>query len=106
MEREKDTVFVIPASFDWNDLGTWGSLYSESEKDEQQNAAVGVRLLAEDSRGNIVTSTSDKVVVLEGLRDYIVVDEKEVLLIVPKEKEQEIKSIRARVQEKFGEDLG
>ena len=106
LEREKDTVFVIPASFDWNDLGTWGSLYSESEKDEQQNAAVGVRLLAEDSRGNIVTSTSDKVVVLEGLRDYIVVDEKEVLLIVPKEKEQEIKSIRARVQEKFGEDLG
>ena len=67
---------------------------------------MGTRLLAEDSRGNIVTSRSNKVVVIEGLRDYIVVDEKEVLLIVPREKEQEIKSIRAKVQDKFGEGLG
>jgi len=47
-----------------------------------------------------------KVVVVDGLEDYIIVDDEDVLLIVPKEKEQEIKEIRARVMEKFGKNLG
>lgn len=106
LEKEKGTVYVIPAGFDWNDLGTWGSLYSESAKDEQNNVGLNVRLLAENSSGNIITSDKNKVVVIEGLKDHIVVDENEILLIVPKEKEQEIKGIRERVQKKFGENLG
>jgi mannose-1-phosphate guanylyltransferase len=106
LEKEENTVYVISATFDWNDLGTWGSLYSESTKDEQENAVLNARLMAERSSGNIITSGSNKVVVLEGLDDYIIVDESEVLLIVPKEKEQEIKQIREKVQQKFGKDLG
>lgn len=106
LEKEKGTVYVIPATFDWNDLGTWGSLYTESFKDEQENVALNVRLMAENASGNIITSDKNKVVVIEGLHDHIVVDEKEILLIVPKLSEQEIKGIRERVQKKFGEDLG
>lgn len=106
LEKEENTVHVISATFDWNDLGTWGSLYSESTKDEQENAVLNARLLAEKSSGNIITSSSNKVVVIDGLDNYIVVDENEVLLIVPKEKEQEIKQIREKVQQKFGKELG
>lgn len=106
LEKEKGTVYVIPASFDWNDLGTWGSLYNESLKDEQENVVLNVRLQAENSTGNIITSDKNKLIVIEDLKDYIIVDENEVLLIVPKEKEQEIKSIREKVQKKFGHNLG
>ncbi len=106
LEKEEDTVFVIPASFDWNDLGTWGSLYSETDKDEHENALLNVRLYAEDASGNILSSANNKVMVVEGLKNYIVVDEEEVLLIVPKDREQDIKGIREKVQRKFGENLG
>ncbi len=106
LEKEKGTVFVIPASFDWNDLGTWGSLYAESEKDEQENVALNVRLLADNATRNLISSDKKKVVVIEGLHDHIVVDEKEILLIIPKLREQEIKNIREKVQQKFGENLG
>lgn len=106
LEKEKGSIYVIPASFDWNDLGTWGSVYVESEKDDQENAALNVKLLAENSSGNIITAARNKVVVIDGLNDFIVVDEKEILLIVPKEKEQEIKNIREKVQKKFGNNLG
>lgn len=106
LEKERDTVYVIPASFDWNDLGTWGSLYNESVKDEQENVSVNVRLFAENATGNLVTSDKNKVVVIEGIRNHVIVDEKEILLIVPREKEQDIKGIRDKVQKKFGENLG
>lgn len=106
LEKEQGTVYVIPASFDWNDLGTWGSLYNESEKDEEENVALNARLFAENATGNLVTSDKNRVVVIEGIRDHVIVDENEILLIVPRAKEQDIKGIRERVQKKFGENLG
>lgn len=105
LEKER-SIYVIPASFDWNDLGTWGSLYEEVEKDQENNAVLNARVLAKDASGNIISTKSNKVVVVEGLNDYIIVDEDEVLLLVPKEKEQDIKQIRNKVQEKFGQSLG
>ncbi len=106
LEKEEANIFVIGASFDWNDLGTWGSLYNESKKDPAENVVLNARVLNEDATGNIISSSSNKVVVVDGLKDYIIVDEDEVLLLVPREKEQEIKTIRSRVQQKFGENLG
>ncbi|MGB7785693.1 MAG: mannose-1-phosphate guanylyltransferase [Salinimicrobium sp.] len=106
LEKEEESISVITASFDWNDLGTWGSLYNESEKDPSKNAVLNARLLAENAEGNIISSSSNKVIVVDGIKDYIIVDEDEVLLLVPKEKEQEIKEIRNRVQQKFGDNLG
>ncbi len=105
LEKE-EKIYVIAATFDWNDLGTWGSLFNESEKDENENAVLNARVLAKEASRNIISSKTNKVVVIEGLSDYIIVDEEEVLLLVPKEKEQDIKQIRSHVREKFGENLG
>tara|TARA_R110002049_G_scaffold90301_5_gene226446 strand:+ start:6916 stop:7995 length:1080 start_codon:yes stop_codon:yes gene_type:complete len=99
-------IFVLPATFDWNDLGTWGSLYDKLDKDENNNALVNCQVLAEDAQGNMIRSPKGKIVVIEGLKDYIVVDKEEVLLIYPKSKEQDIKTILAKVKDKFGAHLG
>ena len=68
-----------------------------------ENAVVNARLLAENSSGNMVKTDTNKIVVLEGLDDFIVVEEKEILLIFPKSKEQDIKQLRERVKQKFGD---
>ena len=101
LEHSK-SIFVLPATFDWNDLGTWGSLYDKLDKNEAENAVVGAKLLDRNSNGNIVRTAKDKVVVLDSLDNYIVVDKEDVLLICPKDKEQDIKVILNEVKEKFG----
>src|SRR5690606_32118563 len=104
---EKSTnVFVLPAAFDWNDLGTWGSLYDKLPKDANNNAVVNAKTLVDNSTGNMIRTENDKVVIVDGLKDYIIVDKKEVLLIFPKEKEQDIKVVLNTVKENFGEHLG
>ena len=103
--EQSDSVFVLPASFDWNDLGTWGSLYEKMEKDDSGNARVQGGILAEACEGNTIRLPEGKIAVLEGLKDYIVVDSEKALLILPKAREQEIKQWVARVKEEFGEDF-
>ena len=98
-------IFVLPATFDWNDLGTWGSLYDKLDKDDNQNALVNCRVLAEDSQGNMIRSPKGKIIVIDGLKDYIVVDKEEVLLIYPKSKEQDIKKVLTKIKDKFGDQL-
>ncbi|MFI1745308.1 mannose-1-phosphate guanylyltransferase [Thalassobellus sediminis] len=105
METSKN-VYVIAAEFDWNDLGTWGSLYDKLDKDESGNAVVNSRTLTEDASGNMIRTKGDKIVVVDGLNDYIIVDKDEVLLIYPKTKEQDIKKVLQKVKDKFGEQYG
>ncbi len=105
MEKHEN-VKVVPATFDWNDLGTWGSLYEKLEKDVTNNAVVNARVITTDATGNIIRTENDKVVVIDGLNDYIIVEKEDVLVIVPKSKEQDIKEIRNSVQSKFGSNLG
>lgn len=91
---EKATnVYVLPATFDWNDLGTWGSLHEKLNKDEHHNAVVKARVILENASHNIIRASDKKLVIIDGLHDYIIVDEGDVLLIYPKNKEQEIKNI-------------
>ena len=101
--EQSTNVFVIPATFDWNDLGTWGSLYDKLDKDDNGNAVVNSKSLLEDASGNMIRTERDKVVVVDGLQDYIIVDKDEVLLIFPKTKEQDIKKVLQKVKGKFGE---
>ena len=98
-------VGVIPATFDWSDLGAWGALYDNLEKDSEDNVVVNAKTVIRDSEGNLIRSEKGKVVVVEGLKDYIVVDSDAVLVIMPKAKEQDVKIIRAEVEKKFGSDL-
>lgn len=95
-------IYVYPANFDWNDLGTWGSLHEKLPKDSEKNAVVNAQVLFKDSGGNMVRTESKKLVIIRGLEDYIVVDNPSTLLIYPKDREQEIKEILAEVKEKFG----
>ncbi len=96
---------MLPAGFDWNDLGTWGSLYEKLEKDPEDNAMVNGRLLSRDSHGNMFRTGKGKLLVVEGLSDYIVVDREDVLLIIPRAREQDIKLILARVKETYGDQF-
>ena len=102
LENSK-SIFVLPATFDWNDLGTWGSLYDKLNKDGNNNAIVNSRVIAGDASGNMIRTVKDKIVVIEGLDDYIIIDKKDVLMIYPKSKEQDIKQVLAKVKEKFGD---
>jgi len=104
MEKASD-VFVLPVSFGWNDLGTWGSLYNKLPKDDSQNATVGGNVIYRDAKNNIVRTQSGKRVVIQGLNDYIVVEKDDVLLICPKSDEQEIKQITLDVKTKFGDEF-
>lgn len=92
MERSEN-IYVLPANFDWNDLGTWGSLYEELQKDSQQNVVVGAQAKLENSHRNIIHTSREKVVVVRDLDDYIVIDRDDKLLIYPKAKEQEVKNV-------------
>lgn len=104
LEPSRNTL-VLPATFDWNDLGTWGSLYDKLDKDADNNAVVNARVLSENSGGNMIRSPKGKIVVVDGLRDYIIVDKEDVLLIYPKSKEQDIKKVLAKVKDRFGDEL-
>lgn len=90
MEKSKN-VYVISADIGWSDLGTWGSIYTHLEHDENKNAVVGKNVMLYDSKGNIVNVPNKKLVVLQGLTDYIVVESDNILLVCKKEDEQKIK---------------
>lgn len=96
MENAKN-VFVLPATFDWNDLGTWGSLYDKLPKDSNQNAVVNADLFIENASNNIIRTNLGKRVVIDGLDDFIIVDKDDILLIYPKKKEQDIKKVVAQI---------
>ncbi|MEC3906864.1 mannose-1-phosphate guanylyltransferase [Tamlana sp. 2201CG12-4] len=100
--EKSDNVFVIVAEFDWNDLGTWGSLYDKLAKDSHNNAILNAKSLAENAEGNIIRTNKGKLVVIDGLNDYIIVDKDDVLLIYPKSKEQDIKQVQQRLKAKYG----
>ena len=95
-------VYVLPASFGWSDLGTWGSLYELSEKDEQGNVTLKSEAMYYDSRDNVVTLESGNLAVVKGLNDYIVAEADGVLLICPKKEEQSIRKMVADAEEKYG----
>lgn len=97
---EKATnVYVLPATFDWNDLGTWGQLHEKLAKDENNNGVINAKVVMENASNNIIRTDANKLIVVDGLHDYIIVDKEGVLLIYPKSKEQEIKRITALANE-------
>ena len=99
--EKADNVYVIPSSFGWSDLGTWGSLYELSEKDEQGNVSLHSDALFYEAKGNVVTLESGKLAVIQGLEDSVVAEQGGVLLICKKAEEQRIKQFVADAQQKF-----
>lgn len=101
--EKADNVYIIPASFGWSDLGTWASAYESIEKDYFGNAVTGKNVMVIDATNNVVYSDDKKLLVLQGLDDFVVVDTRDVLLICKKEKEQEIKDYVSEIKRNKGD---
>lgn len=99
--EKADNVFVLPSSFGWSDLGTWGSLYELSEKDEKKNVSLHSDALFYEAEGNVVTLEPGKLAVVQGVDDMIIAEQAGVLLICKKAEEQRIKQFVADAQVKF-----
>lgn len=101
--EKADNVYIIPSSFGWSDLGTWNSAHDNMDKDYLGNAVAGKNVMVIDATGNMIHVPNEKLVLLQGLNDYIIVDTEDVLLICKKEKEQEIKQYVAEVKRNIGD---
>lgn len=100
--EKSDNVFVLTADFGWSDLGTWGSLYENKEKDEEGNVITGKSVFSYKNKNCIVNMPGDKIAVLQGLDGYIVVESNNTLLVCRREDEQQIRQFVNDVQLKNG----
>lgn len=98
--EKADNTFVLPADFGWSDIGTWASLYDVYEKDYLKNAVKGNQVQIFDGSDNMIVAPKDKLVVVNGLKDYCVIDTDDVLMIFKKDREQEVKKITASLKSK------
>jgi len=89
--EKANNVYVMPSSFGWSDLGTWGSLYELSEKDEDGNVSLHSEAHFHEAKGNIVVLEPGKKAIVQGVEDMIIVEEKGALLVCKKAEEQRIK---------------
>lgn len=94
--------FVLEADLGWSDLSTWNALHGISPKNKEGNVTQNCRSLLYDCKDCIVASEGDKVVAVWGLKDYIVADTDNALLICPIEAEQRIRNIVNDIRERFG----
>ncbi|WP_207425370.1 mannose-1-phosphate guanylyltransferase [Pedobacter sp. SYSU D00535] len=103
--EKADNVYVLPTDFGWSDLGTWSSVYDLAEKDYVGNAVIpSDKVMMYDSSNCMVNVPDGKLVVLQGLDDFIIVEANNILMICPKSKEQSVKQIVADVKSRFGTD--
>jgi len=103
--EKADNVFVLISDFGWSDLGTWGSLYEQLEGDVYHNSVIGKYVFMYESSGNIVNVQDDMLVVLQGLEDYIVVQNEKIILVCRREDEQNIKQYLTDIKTEVGEDM-
>jgi len=101
--EKADNVYVICTDLGWSDLGTWNSLYLHSEHDKNDNALIKSKAFTYNSEGNIISLPEGKIAVIQGLDDYVVIDSGDVLLIVARDQEQNIKLYLEDVGKKTGE---
>lgn len=92
MERSEN-ISTMPCEFGWSDLGTWGSLFENLQKDENNNASIGDNFFLNETTNSIVKTNKNKQVVIQGLDNLIVVDTDDVILICNKDHEQKIKPL-------------
>ena len=94
MLEKADNLYVQRANFDWSDLGTWTALWEKLGRTDTGDAVIADHACLYESSNNIIHVSGDKIVVVQGLRDYIVVESNNVLLICSKGEEQRIKAFQ------------
>ncbi len=100
MEKD-ESVFVYPATFGWNDLGTWKSLWDVSQRNDQQTAVIGKGIHAYNSAGSLIFSGTGRVVITNGIENLVIVDSDDVLLVMSKDREQELRNIVNDMRDKY-----
>lgn len=100
MEKEKE-VFVMPANFGWNDLGTWKSLWDVHQQDENHNAVIGKHVHLYNTTDSLVFNNSNKLIVVNGVDNIVVVESDEVLLVMLKDKEQELRTVVNEIKDRY-----
>ena len=84
--EKTDRAWIYPVDFGWSDVGTWESLYNLMEKDGKKNAVSVDKSMLEDTKGTLVISSDKgKLIAVKGLKDYMVIDTEDVLVICPKD---------------------
>ncbi|MFH0866113.1 MAG: mannose-1-phosphate guanylyltransferase [Bacteroidota bacterium] len=101
--EKADNVYVLQSDFGWSDLGTWGSLYETRNKNKEGNAVVGKNVMIYDSKNCIVNMPNEKLVILQGLHDCIIVESDGILLICKMSDEQHIRKFVNDVKVEKGE---
>lgn len=102
MEKAQN-IFVLPSSFGWSDLGTWTSVWDNADKDEQENFIDGEQIMTFDVKNTLIKSPKGKMVVVQGLEDYCVIDTPDALLIYHKDQEVQLKAIHSKIKEETGD---
>ncbi|MCF8331306.1 MAG: mannose-1-phosphate guanylyltransferase [Bacteroidales bacterium] len=103
--EKADNVHVLCTDIGWSDIGTWGSLFEHSALDENNNAVRGQKLILDNTENCVIKVIDNKATVIQGLKDYIVVDDDKALLICKKQDEQKIRDYVKKVKSDFGEDF-
>lgn len=103
--EKADNVYVSLGDFGWSDLGTWGSLYDLSEKDEDGNVTLKCHTKLYNSQDNIIVLPSGKLAVVAGMKGYLIAESNNVLLICPKDEESAIRNYVNDAQVKFGDEF-
>ena len=104
--EKSEHIFLIPARFDWDDLGSWKSIYDRQPKDTSKNAVVNAKLYFDKSARNLIKTDSNKKVVISGLEDFIIIDTEDALMVCPMDKNQEVKDISVNAMRKFNQKEG
>lgn len=104
MEKDEN-VYVYPATFGWNDLGTWKSLWDVSRRDEHGTAAIGKGIHTYDTTESLVFSNTGRVVITHGVNNLVVIDSQDVVMVMNKEREQELRNIVNDMRDKYKGNL-
>ena len=100
-----DEIRVIPSSFAWSDVGSWESAYELQKEESEQNVILGDALALDDVSGCLVDSRAGRLVALAGVKDLVVVDTTDALLVLPREQSQRVREIIAKLNEEEREEL-
>lgn len=100
--EKADNVYVETVDLGWSDLGTWNALYEASPRNSDGNVTQNCKVMTSDCQGTMFAVAGDKIIVAAGLKDYIVADNGNALLICPRADEQKIRQVVTEIKTRFG----
>ena len=100
--EKAENVFVLPVNFGWSDLGTWNSLYTIGDKDDRDNVKICEKIITQNCEKNYINISKDKLAIIQGVKDLIIVNTDDALLICKRENEEDVKELLNQAKYKYG----